>query len=131
MTVGCDIHLHVEVKVDGKWEHWSAPTTGRWYRLLGLLAGVRGEESPVFEPRGCPTDASALTKLDYEAEGADAHTPSWLSWEEMETVFRRFNKDLPQDQRVYMDSEFLHCWRPSFGPNEEEPEARIVFWFDN
>jgi hypothetical protein len=37
MRVGCDIHLHIEVKIkiaekNAAWQHYAMPTTRRWLR---------------------------------------------------------------------------------------------------
>lgn len=81
--MGCDIHLHAEKLVDGKWVHIVPPTgvdsfgddfgyTPRWYRgrnyeLFAVLAGVRnyGDITPIAEPRGIPGDISEETFQDF------------------------------------------------------------------
>jgi len=44
--MGCDIHWHSEVKVDGVWHHHSNPRISRDYWLFALLAGVRNYGNP-------------------------------------------------------------------------------------
>ena len=39
--MGCDIHFHTEVKINGRWEHYGNPSMVRNYKLFTLLAGVR------------------------------------------------------------------------------------------
>lgn len=84
--MGCDIHMAVEVRRNGKWERalppeharvpceveearrgdpWSVRRaevewfTDRRYALFGALAGVRNYDvSPIAEPRGLPNDVS-------------------------------------------------------------------------
>lgn len=129
--MGCDIHLHVEIKVGGKWEHWGAPDPGRRYSLFALMAGVRGDEAPVVPPRGVPKDTNPLTRRDFEEWGADAHTPSWLTWDEMREVGKRFNEAWPAERLISIEHDILHCYLPCWGEDQEEPEARVVFWFDN
>lgn len=130
--MGCDIHLHVEIKIDGKWEHWSAPDVERWYSLFGLMAGVRGESGPVVQPRGIPEDATMLTRRDFEEWDADAHTPSWLSWDEMAKVWDILTDSHPLERRgISFEHDILHCHPPYWGPEQDQPEARVVFWFDN
>jgi len=41
--MSCSIHLHIEVKVDGTWEHYGEPSINSNYQLFEKLAGVRGE----------------------------------------------------------------------------------------
>lgn len=62
--MGCDIHLHTEVKINGVWHHMGAPSVPRNYRLFAKMAGVRGIETPIAEPRGLPGDATLLTRRD-------------------------------------------------------------------
>lgn len=98
--MGCDIHLHVEILIQGNWielyptdlttpfrqdvpnsplaNYWY---TGRNYSLFGVLADVRTRElAPICEPRGLPEDvtdpvALSLTHLDY-------HSSSWIRLDE-------------------------------------------------
>ena len=100
--MGCDIHLYIEVRKDGKWtsaDRWTRDTyappgvermtvdydhnwfTDRNYELFAILAGVRGEAAPIAEPKGFPEDASELLKIEY-AEGGD-HTPTWYTLREL------------------------------------------------
>lgn len=107
--MGCDIHLYVEVRKNGKWErvgsmvkneyYWpeeehsddpeSKPMVrerfwrGRNYSLFGILAGVRTDGPPIVKPRGIPKDASKEVKLISERWEGDAHTHSWLNLAEL------------------------------------------------
>lgn len=141
--MGCDIHLHIEVKVNGKWEHWSAPNVNRSYRLFALMAGVRNyyEIAPVAQPKGFPEDASALTKFDYENWGADAHSTSWLSGEELDLLDSRLKETLqPDDQYMGLEGDVFHTYVFGNGFNVKKypgdypvgvEDCRAVFWFDN
>lgn len=84
--MGCDVHCHFEIKVDGEWLHYSAPHIDRNYQLFSKMAGVRGEETPIAKPRGLPQDATKTTKLvsDYDC----GHTHSWLSADEIGELAR-------------------------------------------
>jgi hypothetical protein len=83
--MGCDIHTHVErQRADGTWEQvpgWS-PFDVRDYGLFGFLADVRNSSAvvPIAEPRGIPEDASPEV---WAAWGEWAHTPSWLTVQEL------------------------------------------------
>lgn len=104
--MGCDIHIHVERKhhVNGteQWvnfSNWEVDPygdcenehgfvvnnfyKGRSYELFGALAGVRSDLVESLEPKGFPDDAGAQTKSDYERWGTDAHTPSYLTLQEL------------------------------------------------
>lgn len=90
--MGCDIHLHAEVKIKNAWHHYAHPSVPRSYPLFSIMAGVRGEEEPIAPPRGLPHDITAVTRLDYEHCREDWHTPSWLSSEEAVQVVERYEK---------------------------------------
>ena len=82
--MGCDIHCHAEVKINGKWEHYSTPQFERNYRIFEKMAGVRGdEENAISAPKGLPEDCSVVTMLDSRRWGADGHSHSWLSADEI------------------------------------------------
>jgi hypothetical protein len=117
--MGCDIHLYIEKKIDNRW----VPAQGfflidkedtipnvpypdrfgdRDYLLFGFLAGVRDSTNQHFEPRGFPKDASKEVRDQFVAWNGDAHTPSYLTLEELKavdwdnelvTIDRLFRKD--------------------------------------
>jgi hypothetical protein len=136
--MGCDIHLHIEVKVAGKWLHYGAPNINRWYKLFEKLAGVRGDvEHAISPPKGIPKDISTITKLAYDGWGSDAHSTSWLSIEEI----RELSEWLDNSHGGFMSGKDLehnilntYLEGNSFGLTEETPwieDVRFVFWFDN
>jgi len=86
--MGCDIHAHAEVRINGKWEHYSDLHIKRNYELFARMANVRnhGDVEPISEPRGIPEDATFLTKFDFARWGIDAHSASWLSGVEIECL---------------------------------------------
>lgn len=59
-------------------------TEGRNYWLFGVLAGVRGSGPAIRLPRGLPSDLSEAVKGAYDSLGGDAHTPSWLTVEQLD-----------------------------------------------
>ena len=140
--MGCDIHAHVEIKIDGKWEHWSAPEPRRNYLMFALLAGVRNyrELQPIAPVRGLPKDMTKLTAMDYHQMAPDAHTASWIGMEEMrklEARYREVNARLyPEDDNPIFSFEHWlgsylcgnALWCPSV---PEVTDVRLVFWFDN
>lgn len=123
--MGCDIHAHIEVKLDDKWEHYSHLYIERSYALFGKIAGVRSDEfDPVAEPRGLPEDMSVVTAFDAKLWEGDMHSTGWLTADEMEDVRKWYQ------QRVgygYPGAPFGYL----FGNYFAEKECRLVFWFDN
>lgn len=145
--MGCDIHLHIEVKINDKWQHYGIPNIWRNYTLFEKLAGVRGDmDKAIAEPRGIPKNATTLTRYDYERWDCDAHTPSWISAKEIYEI-QKFAKEQhwPKAQNSVWNSweweDVLGCFL--FGntfagfteyPIDRPPEVkdlRFIFWFDN
>ncbi len=105
--MGTDIHMRVEVRVDGKWQEANAnPYRNRNYDVFAVLAGVRNGSgfagcdtgdpvTPISEPRGLPEDDSAKPYKDppfgWSSEADDPyyysclgdHSFSWLTLEEI------------------------------------------------
>lgn len=103
--MGCDIHLMVEAKRDGRWvrigrkalklsdgdqydREYDNVYSGRNYSLFSMLADVRNGYgfagvdtgdgyTPISPPRGVPDDASPEYKTSVEDYGADGHSHSW------------------------------------------------------
>jgi hypothetical protein len=142
--MGCNIHVHVEIKVKGRWLHYNHPYVRRNYWLFGKMAGVRNYDNvkPISKPKGFPDDASETTALDfYEQWGVDAHSASWLSSEEVKEFSEWFGKQPGRDQGDVHGFEGIFGYL--FGNTlagfskypEDQPDFledfRIVFWFDN
>jgi len=144
--MGCDIHLHQEVKINGKWEHYALLNPRRNYVMFARMANVRnydGELEPIVEPRGIPKDATVLTKYDFKEWEGDAHSASWLSAQEISELnkWREEYKSFPGEK---LDIFWLEDWAgylfgnswPGFWeyPNDRPAgleDVRWVFWFDN
>lgn len=131
--MGCDIHLHQEVKIDGRWEYYGNPRVPRNYPLFTKMAGVRGVEKPIVSPRGVPADATAMTKFHAERERGDAHTHSWLSRAEILELIQWMSRSLHSSS--FWSSDYFGYY---FGDPWEREDAvagvedfRFVFWFDN
>ena len=141
--MGCDIHLHIEYRVNGKWEHYAAPHVGRWYDLFSVMAGVRGEYEPIVEPKGFPEDATIFTRWDYEMFGIDAHSASYLQNEEILQLSKWIKEQSKIEGAFYnLEHTVLHTYMGGNGlcdfleyDAEYAPEGtdavRLVFWFDN
>ena len=137
--MACDIHIHQEVKINGKWEHYRETSFPRDYEAFAKMAGVRGASKPIAEPRGLPEDATTMTKFaaDYAAE--DGHTHSWLGAAEILQLEEWFNERMRENKwQVEMNGFgylFGNSWSnftryPSDRPVGLE-DVRFVFWFDN
>lgn len=140
--MGCNIHLHTEIKVEGKWHHWGAPNMPRWYDLYAKMAGVRCSEfiTPLSMPRGIPEDTTDTTKLfiDYD----NYHDHSWLGADEIaeleqwsydyrpdstvEPSMRKDNFAFPESMWGYL---LGNPW--SSYQEADIEDIRFIFWFDN
>lgn len=143
--MGCDIHVHTEIKIDGKWEHLGHPSISRWYTLFAKMAGVRNDlkESknyiePISPPRGLPLDCSFITKYDYHRCIKDWHSVSWLragEIDELEDFILKFKKERGLSDYWYIEKDFGYIfgsgWNIDKYPIENIEDARWVFWFDN
>jgi hypothetical protein len=141
--MGCDIHVHGEVKINGKWEHWTHPKIPRDYDLFTKMAGVRDREvgvTPIADPRGIPDDISEVTRFAWRHDEPDAHSASWLSGAEIDRLEEWYAKDGgPQGQwrslcHHVIGYVFGNGWNVAEHPNDYPngvTDARLVFWFDN
>lgn len=157
--MGCDIHVYVEL-YDDREKEWYAldkfeqvavchfdviyphekhvePLHKRNYAVFSWLAGVRqyGDIKPICEPRGLPKDVSEVVALAFKKWGPDAHTPSYLTLQEI--------LDAPQEGDVEFSDgtfplskvlePFVKCVRllPSKFYSSPSEHLRLVFWFDN
>lgn len=144
--MGCDIHMHVEVKVDGEWLHYSHPQIPKLYGLFARLAGVRNRPewniTPIAEPRGIPADATSTTLLDlaWWNEQSHLHSHSWVSGEELSCVVADFDKMAQEQRGTWWSLEhehlgYLFCndWAsvPELPGGRVFGGVRAIFWFDN
>lgn len=110
--MGCDIHCHIEVKINGQWHHWSAPEIQRNYSLFARMAGVRAyaltAATPIAEPRGFVTDPTIITEIHWDHGGdGDWHTPSWFTGAEIDRLIeeRRAEAEREIDEAVANNTE--------------------------
>ena len=131
--MGCDIHPHLEVKVDGTWlPSLIELESSRHYAWFEFLVGVRARHgwTPHHTSRGLPLDVSSVVRKDFEAWEGDAHTPSYITKREL--------ADIPRDLHLpFYDNTlkpigelfeaYLNNWCEVMQHFED---ARVVFWFD-
>lgn len=106
--MGTDISLHVEVKLQGRWLHYSAPHVVRDYAVFRKIGGVRmtedSEEVPIGHNRGVPEDASEITSLIYKLRGG--HDASFLTREEIVAFSEWFDGHIKDNQLRYEHVKF-------------------------
>lgn len=136
--MGCDIHMHAEIKVKGKWLHYDQPDCDRNYQLFEKMAGVRGEDSEAISPpRGIPEDVAETTRFVCEEYGSDGHSHSWLGATEIAELREWWdsqpygkNGSPTWDQWFFGNYYSGFVKYPDERPDEVE-DVRFVFWFDN
>lgn len=110
--MGCDIHGYVEVdkrhRQDDSW--WKSagslfPFVGRSYDAFGCLFGVRNysQFDPVAADRGIPHNASRTVTKEYESWGVDAHSASYLTYEEIQDIDWQENAVAPDARYSILD----------------------------
>ena len=136
--MGCDITPYVARRTGkGTLEPfmYSALDLSRDYVLFGLLAGIRGKVT-LFEPRGLPEDVPFTYKFDFER--MDAHTPSWLTTDEVRAVAEAYPSAAAEHGQAGGTNPFLAAlvglmeaydvWAAEYDPGGG---AVLIFWFDS
>lgn len=136
--MGCDIHLNQEIKVRGKWLHYSRPSVERDYTLFALMGNVRNHDNlpSLSNKRGVPPDATDMTKLDAEFWGVDGHSHSWLNREEILRLRRLYVRyALPEEgDSFFLSDIFGYLFGNDWDYNPPDmglEDVRWIFWFDN
>jgi len=77
-----DVSVHIEVKIEGVWHHWSAPFFHD-IRVYGLMGCTRFSENhaPVAECKGLLSlgPVTELTHYCWKRQKPDAFDVSWMS----------------------------------------------------
>lgn len=148
--MGCDIHAHLEVKLNGGWHYLTPVDFERDYALFARMADVRNsyqgrrEIEPISKPRGLPSDAAFMTVFHSDVYGSDGHSHSWLSYDEIcgLIAWDKERGDVGQLDEwrllkcsrhgVWLFGNSIYYWReyPDDYPKELE-DVRLCYWFDN
>lgn len=140
--MGCDIHLHQEIKIDEEWHHYGQPSIERHYSLFALMAGVRLDNpKPVIEPKHIlPPDISIPTRVHLSMYEGDGHTYSWFSSDEIERFQAAYEKTILMDYHLktdfygtfgYLYSNGWKVYPSSRAAELGVQDSRWIFWFDN
>jgi len=132
--MGSDIHIAAEIfcKKTGKFHflhdygdkefiEWEHNPSDRNYELFGTLAGVR-RAGQICEPRGIPSDASALMLEYLDSYSSDGHSHSYFTLHEL---FTEPKMEQHKPTAFYRWIQFLG----SVGISHQD--IRICFFFDN
>lgn len=137
--MGCDIHAHFEIKVDGEWLHFSQPSIQRNYSLFARIANVRNYYEnaiePISKPKGLPEDISKTTKLCFAYWEDDAHDTTWLNAGEIEQMC----KFAEAEDKLFEHKQLGYLFENGWGDWKDYPKSypsfiqdiRFICWFDN
>ena len=142
--MGCDIHAHLEAKINGEWLYYSPVAINRSYELFANMAdcGRMTDITPLAPNRGIPTNATLMTLNHVEYWGVDGHSHSWLNEQEIQELGQIYARISGEkwahgylgNNRVYL---FGNCVdKRNQYPEDYEHMAwlediRLIFWFDN
>lgn len=132
--MGCDIHLHTEVKIAGVWHHWGNPYIQRNYRLFAKMVGVRaGDEDTeqIATPNGLPSEVTPTTMIDYDRMKPDGHDESWFNEHQIEELADWYSEKYPDQCHGIEGIVGYLMGNGWYAENEAVQEVRWVFWFDN
>jgi len=143
--MGCDIHAHVEIKINDQWNYYAPVDMWRQYDVFAKMAGVRGTEDAISPPKGLPDDVSTLTRMHVDSYGFDGHSHSWLNFDEIMQLVGYFKHRNIKPWGCYFCSDGKYTLfdvylfgngieglreYPSDYPKALQ-DVRLVFWFDN
>ena len=131
-----DIWIHIEHKCrnTNKYVYDFEADGDRVYALFGTLARLRGTFY-LYDPRGLPNDVSPEVLAEYQSWEEDAHTPSWLTTNELRECLDQTIKEYSDEYGEKEVKSWLKTYEGiyeymKFNEDEGKP-SRIVFWFDN
>lgn len=137
--MGCDIHMHFEIKVNGEWHHYGPARFSKNYAVFARMANVRNSTGvePISKPRGLPDDCTFSTKLDSDHWGVDGHSHSYLSSKEFIDLCEWAQSLAFVQSSLFAEIGDLYgnSWEGFYEYREDYPkfveDYRVVFWFDN
>lgn len=137
--MGASIHMHIEVKKNGRWLHYSAPAINRDQTFFGMVAGLDTGIEPVVPPKGLPDDLSEVTLfcLEQDKENYKIHHATWLGTNELfdlQDALKAYHEPLGHGPLVY-DLEYAYFNTyingNSIAQHQGWDDVRLVAWFDN
>lgn len=149
--MGCDIHAHIEVKHDGKWQHFAAPNMECRPLLFAVMAGVRKDDveeclhhmdpsviTTVAWKEGLPDDISYVTRVCHKTDANDykLHHEGWLDRQtivDLQKELLRYRGHISRYGPMDLEEDIFHTYISggSIAAHRGFEDVRIVFWFDN
>ena len=140
--MGCDIHAHLEIKVNNEWLYYSPVPIDRNYKLFARMGdcGRCQDIRPIATTRGTPKDVSKTLQLHIDDWELDGHGWSWLKFGELWHIAIEFKNEWHDgwcvgflgDNHVWLFENAVEGWQKY---KEDYPsfiqDIRLIFWFDN
>ena len=124
--MGCDIHGFWEIKDHtGNWIAVDTINPSRNYEWFGVVAGVRSGPDIGTANRGIPDNSSGAYRDMIDEWGADLHSHTWLTRDEVLAACEELNRRLTE---YYNDLTEHHEYPPNLDTNVTQ---LIVGWGDN
>ena len=142
------MHLHIEVKKDGKWFHYGSPCMSNLPEKYFIYAWMTGEGleytrsrfreqiQPVASIKGLPEDLSEVTKICYEQDTKQyrLHGEHTLMADDIQTLQEKLWEQNPDDNRLYWDLEETifrtYINSGSIACHHGWDDARIICWYN-
>jgi len=128
--MGCDIHAFVEEKIgtSDKYYCYMQLFLERDYTLFALLADVRNYSQkpliPISSPKGLPDNLSWVVNKAHGEWGEDAHSETYLDYEEIGKVYMRACLDDNVNKQT--EKQLLILQHTMSRMNK----PRLILWFD-
>lgn len=110
--MGCDIHGYIEVQRYENSSYWRPlldirGVVSRSYDTFGSLFGVRNYAGfdPLFADRGLPEDVGYTTRDEYGSWGVDAHSASYVTYDELQAVDWDEESEIPDRRYSVLDAD--------------------------
>lgn len=138
------MHAHIEVKKNGKWLHFAAPTVQTNYILFAAINGEQIEDlrhperiTPQASIKGLPDDLSEVTKFCHEqdSESYYLHGEGALTAEDLENLQEHLWEINEYDPKAKwdLDTEIFRTYinGNAICAHQGWDDVRIVFWYDH
>ena len=127
--MGCDIHICVEKKHNGKWvmvNRIDGRARMRNYERFAALAGARGKGPAA---RGLPEDIPESAQMFVDEWEGDGHNHSWYPVKEMADIMVSTNDEVLSDFDKEFPLYYFFKIESRGKPNYHE-DYRAIFFFD-
>jgi len=140
--LGCDIHVYLEINVNGKWYYVGAIDSHRSYFVFNLLSGVRGDRETGIcymsetdsEVDECMLSPELKERLDIGK--GDYHSLTIITLDTLEEVNKEIT-DTPNETEESADWKsklYTYNWERimrKLSIQEVVDDVRIVAFYDN